>query len=268
MPSGAKTHELFEIARLLIEEDVNSVLFEGENARGFARRMFRTNVATYESAIRRIGFRNLGIVLDAGCGYGQWSFALAEYNAQILSIDVSLERVNFISKVLSRSSVDNIMVSPGDLGNNVLDSETVNAVFSYGVVFCTPWRETLAEFHRVLRPGGHLYFNATSIDWFAYLWRTRHNECSDYKPREVAVSALANSLEYDRGSRGWSGQVVMEPEKTTLELSSLGFVDIDWGWEGSLTEAGRLQSFDSKLARGLFEVRCRKAEVDVQDGIR
>lgn len=260
MPSSTNTRELFEIARLLIEEKANSDLFQGDNARSFARRMFETNSATYESAIRRIGFRDLGIVLDAGCGYGQWSFALAESNAQVFSIDASLERINFISKVLSRSSVESIVAFHGDLGKGVIDSETVNAVFSYGVVFCTPWRETLAEFYRVLRPGGNLYFNATSIDWFAYLWRTRHNECSDYRPREVVASALANSVLYERGERDWVGQVVMDPEETVQALSSLGFVEIEWGWEGSLGAGEFAGDFDSDLARGLFEVRCRKAD--------
>lgn len=263
MPSVAKLQEAFEIARLLIEEEANPAFFQGDNARAFARRMFGTRLTIYESTLRRVGFRGLGIVLDAGCGYGQWSLALAESNSQVLSIDVSRARINFICEVLSRSESNNVVASCGDLGNTLLDAETVDGVFSYGVVFCTPWRQTLAEFSRVLNPGGYLYFNATSFDWFTYLWRTRHNECSDYNLRSVVADALANSLLYERGERDWVGQVVMDPDDTVQELSSLGFVDIEWGWEGSLGAEELSESFNRSSARGLFEVRCQKAHASI-----
>lgn len=259
MRDNAKSRNAVLTALNLVEEASSAKFFLGDNDRAFAKRMFSSDTATYESSIRRLGFRDLGTVLDAGCGYGQWSFALAEVNSHVLSIDVSSERVAFVCEVLARTGIENMVASSSNLSELTLDSETIDGIFSYGVVFCTPWRQTLAAFSRVLKPGGYLYFNATSIDWFSYLWRTRHNECSDYKPREVVAGALANSLLYERGERDWTGQVVMDPEETVQELSTLGFVQIEWGWEGSLGAGEVSEEFDIDSARGLFEVRCMKA---------
>ena len=249
----------FAAAEKVIGEHRGEQFFRGENDRAFARRVFTTDPFDYMAVVRQISFNGLGSVLDAGCGFGQWSLALAETNESVVALDVSHERVRFLSEVLENSGTSNVQTWVADLSRTGLLANEFDGVFSYGVVFCTPWRQTLREFHRILRPGGSLYFNATSFDWFAFLWQTRHNECSDYKPRSVVANALMNTLLYEDGDLAWSGQIVMTPDETVSFLEANGFRDVEWKWQESLASRdGRsLQGVDA--SRGLFEVRATKA---------
>lgn len=246
-------------AQQLLSEPSVERFFADTNDEAFAERIFTTAISAYRAELVRLKFNDLGTVLDAGCGYGQWSLVLAESNKKVLAVDSSAERIAFLRETTSRSQMLNIDAEAGDLEHLNLPSESVDAVFSYSVVNSTRWKKTLSEFRRVLRPGGRLFFTANSIFWYAYLWHTQHNSCSDYSPRQVASEALVNALGYSSEEYSLEGQVVMDPEDTTCFLGRNGFSNMSWAWECGTF--GTLDYFHSinVSGRGVFEVEATKA---------
>lgn len=118
--------------------------------------------------IKAIGFIGETHILDAGCGYGQWSIALSEKNGQISSIDINpggLEIGREVSKALKRK---NIAFSRGDLHRLPYGDASFDGVFCYGVLMLTREDIALSELIRVLKPGGKLYVCSDGPAWPLY----------------------------------------------------------------------------------------------------
>lgn len=225
--------------------------------------MFSKPSSTYANTLERIEFVDLETVLDAGCGFGQWVIPLAEVNKFVYAIDYSENRVNFVRHIAKNCNLNNVSVQKSSVDDTHYQSDMFEAVFSYGVVFCTPWKSTLKEFFRILRPGGHLYFNIATIDWYSFLWKTEHNKCEGYDPREVVTTAFKNFEAYKYDKIFQSGQIIMEIDATRNYLDELGFERILSGVEGSLD----LTSLDQKSShkvnsvnsdRGIYEFLATK----------
>ncbi|MGA9870539.1 MAG: class I SAM-dependent methyltransferase [Rhodococcus sp. (in: high G+C Gram-positive bacteria)] len=118
-----------------------------------------------------------GRVLDAGCGPGHWTNHLAELGLDVRGIDlapafISHARSTYPGVRFDLRSIDDIDEADGSLGGVLSWFSTIHHEPS---AISTP----LAEFARVLRPGGRLvlgYFNGRSIEQFdhavvsAYRW--------------------------------------------------------------------------------------------------
>ncbi|SDM84340.1 Methyltransferase domain-containing protein [Halogranum gelatinilyticum] len=107
--------------------------------------------ATLEAMLAPVDGRR---VLDAGCGSGVFSEALATNGAEVVGVDVSEQMVQ-----QARERVPDATFVQGDLGEPLvfLDDDSVDAVlcqhvFSHLETLTTP----LDEFARVLRDGGTL----------------------------------------------------------------------------------------------------------------
>jgi SAM-dependent methyltransferase len=99
-------------------------------------------------------------VLDAGCGSGKFSAALARLGAEkVIGLDLGLKGLEFArrqaAKVPYGSKID---FRHGSLLDIPLESGSLDAVWSNGVIHHTlDYRKCLDEFARVLKPGGTLY---------------------------------------------------------------------------------------------------------------
>jgi SAM-dependent methyltransferase len=99
-------------------------------------------------------------VLDAGCGPGVYAEWLIEQGARVLAVDASPKMVALARRRLGTKAD----VRRADLGKplDFLDDSSFDVVLSALVLeYIEDWRGTLAEFHRVLRPGGYLVFSVT-----------------------------------------------------------------------------------------------------------
>lgn len=113
--------------------------------------------------------------------------------------------------------------------------ESFDAVFCYGVIFLTPWRQSLAELARVLKPGGTLYVNANGLGWYMFLWQEEHNKADDYDPKSRVAQSFADTLRYDREGVYEPGMnLIIEPHAMDAELQKLGFSDLRTAAEGCL----------------------------------
>jgi SAM-dependent methyltransferase len=207
----------------------------GHNDRLFLKRIYGEGLVKYQDRLRAIGFSEHDQVLDAGCGYGQWSLALAEMNAQVSSCDISALRIDFLSDLAKNLRVANLDFQVSGIDALPYPDACFDAVFCYGVIFLTPWRQSLAELARVLKPGGTLYINANGLGWYMYLWQEEHNKADDYDPKAIAARTFADTLRYDREGFYEPGMnLIIEPKSIEAELQRLGFLSVECASEGTL----------------------------------
>jgi SAM-dependent methyltransferase len=242
-----------ELQGLLFGVSEIADLFEdrlGANALAFLRRVYAKGMSDYETRIRACGMTNLGRVLDAGCGFGQWTLALALLNQRVYAVDVSAVRVGFLEALACRVGFPNIKVRVSSLESLPYRSAFFNGVFCYGVVFLTDWKASLRELSRVLKPGGRLYVNANGMGWYKRLWYDQPNRASDYDPRRVAALTLWNTWKYEHHEPlEAGGDLLIEPREMESFLREIGFCRIEIGAEGSL----RVRGFRGRMPAPFFD---------------
>jgi len=142
----------------------------GSNDKLFIQRVYQGGLQKYIDRLMAIGFSGRHHVLDAGCGFGQWSLALASLNDRVDACDVSHLRVDFLSDMARQLDVTNVVIKISGIDIMPYPDNCFDLVYCYGVIFLTPWRQSLHELSRVLKPGGKLYVNANGLGWYNYLW--------------------------------------------------------------------------------------------------
>lgn len=100
------------------------------------------------------------VVLDAGCGSGPALRLLKQYFRPDQLIGIDLDAV-LVARAKQRAAADGLAVDlrVGDISCLDLADESVDLVFCHQTIHHLVEQErALAEFHRVLRPGGTLLF--------------------------------------------------------------------------------------------------------------
>jgi ubiquinone/menaquinone biosynthesis C-methylase UbiE len=215
----------------------------GHNDSLFLRRIYQQGLDKYTNRIRSIGFINRR-VLDAGCGFGQWSLALADQNRRVSACDNSRIRIEFLGDLAKALRVKNLSVDEGSIEYLPYPDNTFDCVFSYSVLYLGDYKKALAEFKRVLRPGGWLYVCTNGLGWYLYTYNTTHNPADDYNPKRIAVDAIANTIGLGYGFEKIDNAHTIVPSQSLSQyLDSLGF-DVQFsGAEGSI----RINSATSEL---------------------
>ncbi len=95
-------------------------------------------------------------VLDAGCGPGDLSEAIAALGANVVAIDYS----SSVFRAEQRRRTRSLHLVRSDVANAGLKCEIFDAVLSLGVVMFTPDpARSFAEICRLVKPGGRFYIN-------------------------------------------------------------------------------------------------------------
>ena len=265
------TNSIFKLNNLIsnIHEIVASGSIElSENDKQFIQRIYSDGLDKYEQRIKALGFSGVQKVLDAGCGYGQWTLALAALNAEVYACDISETRTSVLASLADAIGTPNLIVDKCPLTALVYDDNSFDIIFCYGVIYVTPWRAALRELYRVLKPGGRIYLNANGLGWFIYLWKEEHNKAADYDPRQVVADSLRNTIHYERdGVFDDQGQILIEPTQLKKEMEDLGFDSVQISAEGCLhlnhAAASPKPFFREEYygQLGVYEAVCTKAVV-------
>ena len=233
-----------------------------ENDVKFLERIFAKGIAPYMNRLKQYGFQNIDNVLDAGCGFGQWSLALAQMNNRIYSCDSDHKRIEMLKAISSGNEINNIEARIGFIDTLPYKNEQFDAVFCYGVIFITPWRLSIKELVRVLKPGGRIYVNANGLGWYKNLWYTEHNKATDYDPQKLAAETWLNTFNYNRGNKvDFPVNIIIEPSEILKELESLNMKEIQWDGEGLLGNPENKDVFFQKEYLGdvgVYEVMATK----------
>lgn len=114
-------------------------------------------------------------LLEVGCGLGLELAQLAELGFEVTGVDLAPRAIKICQGYLEFRNVSGrVMVQNAE--NMDLPANYFDAIYSSGVIFCTPdIKRAIAEIWRVLRPGGRIliiFYHRRS--WFYLLQRISH----------------------------------------------------------------------------------------------
>lgn len=193
----------------------------------FFTRMWDTNYNTYENRINALKFNSLNKVLDAGCGFGQWSIPLCMLNKQVYSVDVNSKRINVLKRIKKELGLTHLKISNQSIQKLNFKNDFFDAIFCYSVIYFTEYEKTVSEFYRILKPGGKLYINTNGIGWYLYNLLEGHNETKNFDSKKMAMKALNNSINYFSNQNFTFGDQIIIPSSSLIDtLSKIGFINI------------------------------------------
>ncbi len=142
-------------------------------------------------------------ILDAGCGLGAWVVYLAERGYDVAGIDNDRHVIDRL-----KEWKPSLKVAWGDVRRLPYEDNALGAVISLGVVehFEEGWGDAVSEAHRVLRPGGLLFFTVPMNNLFRicfahplrslYLeWRKRCGDTVHFAEYRYSKTEVIRSLE-------------------------------------------------------------------------
>ena len=205
------------------------------NDAGFLQRVYSSGLDKYKERLARIGFVDKERILDAGCGFGQWTFAMAQTSKHVIGVDVDSERLSVSTQLASINDFRNVEFHQASL-EEIPDFEgAVDAVFCYSVVYLTDYHKVFRNFFRSLKKGGTLYVCTNGPGWYLYNIIEGPNPSIDFHPRCYGIQTFWNTLIRKRSRFSTStGARIMTPSGTTRALDKSGFEVVALGAEGTL----------------------------------
>ena len=122
----------------------------------------------YKSRLRYLGMAGHEQVLDFGCGFGQWSLALADLNSTVFGVDKAERRTTIARALSQQTRTSGEVIFGHSLSELNLGAGQLDAIFCYSVFMFVPGNLFMAEFARLLRPGGKLYVMVDLPGWHLY----------------------------------------------------------------------------------------------------
>ena len=111
-----------------------------------------------------------GRVLDAGCGTGGFTVALARDADSIAAVDYTAGRIDFFNAVLDRMNTrPPIETLAGPIEDMPFQDGEFDAIYCRGVIWVADTPRAIQEFFRVLKPGGRVYMTNNDDAWNHYL---------------------------------------------------------------------------------------------------
>jgi len=150
-----------------------------------AAKHYRKAASVYEEIgkrlLERLDYLNCApkLILDAGCGLGNFSKALSERypEASVVGLDLSW---NMLSGFAEYSDTPGLMPVQGDMEQLPLQSETMDMIFvNQSISNITDTQALFREFYRVLKKDGVLFFSTLGPDSLIEL-KTAWASADDY----------------------------------------------------------------------------------------
>lgn len=208
----------------------------------FLKRVFAGGLSKYKQRLACIGFDEFETVLDAGCGFGQWSFALAETAKSVEAIDTDEDRIQAAERL--GKDIPNVNFRTASLEDLPFEDESFDGVFCYSTIYYTDVCRSLKELCRVLRKGGYIYVSSNGLGWYVYNFVKAPYASADFGPRRYAIKACFCSWLYRwfRIPPVAGGSVITSRRWLTRRLAANNIRLISVGGEGTISVRHRLKS--------------------------
>ena len=184
--------------------DINNNVFElltflgidltrrNERLEAFKARVYATPLENYVQKLKSLGFAELDRVIDYGCGYGQWTVALASLNKEVIAVDNDEKKLAEAKNICFNMGINNVkFMTVQELFESDVKSQ---AFFSYSVSHLMPLSEFFQVIVSTLCKNGKFYFTANSLGWYLHCIQTNRNRSKDYSPRIMGVTAVLRNL--------------------------------------------------------------------------
>lgn len=157
-----------------------------------------------------------GLILDAGCGPGQWTSFLHGHGLMVEGIDPVPEFVEH-----ARSRYPDVTYRVGSAGNLDVDDESLGGVLAwYSLIHTAPGDldRLLADIARCLRPGGQLavaFFAGLELEPFehavtaAYYWPV---DLLAARVERAGLVVVDTETRHDPGSRPHGAMIARKPD--------------------------------------------------------
>ena len=138
-----------------------------------------TFLLTVDNALRLLGERRNGLMLDVGCGFGEVDILFSKRtNFRIIGCDISKVCVDRArDNVKLAGLTGKIKIEEGDVYSLTYPSNYFDVVTSFGYASAATYKGAQAEVSRVLKPGGFLvcdfinYLSLYKVANFAAKWK-------------------------------------------------------------------------------------------------
>lgn len=239
----------------------------GVNDTRFLQRVYSSGLDKYKKHLNRIGFTGKEKILDAGCGFGQWTFAMAQTSKHVIGTDIDSERLSVSTQLASINDVKNVEFYRSSLEDMPNFDDIFDAVFCYSVVYLTDYDKVFRNFFRSLRTGGYLYICTNGPGWYLYNIIEGPSPSIDFHPRRYGIQTFWNTLIRKRSGFSLNtGARIMTPSGTKRALERAGFDVLGLGAEGTLAIGNQQTSqpcpnYDATYMGlvNVFEVIARKS---------
>lgn len=165
-----------------------------DNDKNFIKRIYSNGFDRYSSRISMINFTRGERVLDAGCGFGQWSIALAKQNNQVESIDPCKLRIEALRKIICSLGIKNINTRVLKLEEIDYPDNSFDSIFCYSVIFRTNPEIAIKKFKKIIKPGGKLYLCSNGLGWYLYNIIESPNKSLNFEPNLAAIGAINRAI--------------------------------------------------------------------------
>jgi len=239
-----------------IQNLAHSFEFRRDIDKQFFIRVFSTPSSTYRNRLSALKFENMDMILDAGCGFGQWTLALSEFNNMVHAIDSDLNKIRIAKEISKSNSKNNNSFQAGSTEKLPFKNDEFDAIFSYSVIYWTDFKKSIKEFFRVLKPKGKLYFVANGLGWSIYNILTGHSSANDFNARKQSLTTIFETIKYSITKKRNPGQaIVLSPHSLYSYMTSVGFTKVIYAPEGHLSfNDTKPHSFYPKKYLGLTNV--------------
>ncbi len=187
------------------------------------------NFEDYLKRIRAIDFCGKEMVLDCGCGIGQWTLALALENRYVEGIDINTTRLFLANHLSEINNVQNIHYRFGNMEQLPYTEEKFDNIFCCGALMFSDCNKTIKEFARVLKKGGRIYICGNATGWYVHLLINR-----GLKEKNLATVRITSKILLKHLIGRDRSPVVLSKSKiiTLANMSGLELVEFDH--EGSI----------------------------------
>lgn len=150
----------------------------------------------YKNRIAGFGLSG-SLLVDVGCGTGNWSIASADYFSRVIGFDMRQNRIDVAKQMQQFVKVANIDFMVSDATKMPLHDGQADCVLVYNILPYIPrWHLVLAEAHRILRTGGVLWCAWADIGVVIYYFGESIYMCRPWLLKSMALllyRSLVNS---------------------------------------------------------------------------